>query len=233
MAAHIGRLAARQQHFLAAQLFQDFHHAAAGLADLIEVFHAGLIGRLFLVAVILQQHAARHFRPAHHDAHTGLALAGRGDGDGAQHHRQDLRDACTAQLVLQARQMAAGDMAGFVRDHPHDLVGVVGAHQQPGIQEQVLPAGDEGVDIVAIDDEDADIVRLQPCRREQWRRIVADGIFDFRIANQAHARCHRRQRRACNDDRQDYGDQNAKFLKHYSVSPRPALVSKWGSLSRQ
>ena len=61
MATHIGRLAACQQHFLAAQLFQDFHHAAAGLADLIQIFHAGLIGRLFLVAIILQQHAARHF----------------------------------------------------------------------------------------------------------------------------------------------------------------------------
>ncbi|MEZ5836861.1 MAG: hypothetical protein R3D03_14180 [Geminicoccaceae bacterium] len=41
--------------------------------------------------------------------------------------------------------MAAGDMTGFMGDHASHLIEALAAHQQAGVDEQVLPARDEGV----------------------------------------------------------------------------------------
>ena len=49
-----------------------------------------------------------------------------------------------------ARQVAAGDVAGLVRQHADHFVRRVGRHDQAGVDEDVLAAGDEGVHRVSL-----------------------------------------------------------------------------------
>ena len=60
--------------------------------------------------------------------------------------------------------MAAGDMAELVGDHALQLVGIVGRLDQPGIDVDDLPAGDEGVDLRSSISIDLDVVRIEPAR---------------------------------------------------------------------
>ena len=53
--------------------------------------------------------------------------------------------------------MAAGDMAGFVRQHADDLVRRLRIHQRAGIDEDALGVDDEGVEGAVVDDDDADV----------------------------------------------------------------------------
>src|SRR3546814_6118488 len=69
-----------------------------------------------------------------------------------------------------ARQVAAGDVAGFVGDHPDHLAGVLGLDQQPRIDEHVEAAGDKGVERAVIYEVQRDPLGAQPGRLEQWRR---------------------------------------------------------------
>ena len=77
--------------------------------------------------------------------------------------------------------MAAGDMAGLVRDHADDLVRIVGLGQKPAIDEHVVALRHEGVDLVAGDQMQLDGRGRNARRLEQWRGVDADGIFDFRV----------------------------------------------------
>ena len=63
----------------------------------------------------------------------------------ADHHRDDPFDAGVAYRFLKARQVPAGDVAGLMRQDPDQLIGGLGAEQQAGVDELVLPAGDEGM----------------------------------------------------------------------------------------
>ena len=68
--------------------------------------------------------------------------------------------------------MTAGDVAELVSDHALKLVDVVGARDQPGLDVDVLAAGDEGVDLVVLekDDLDALVVEVRRPRSAAWRR---------------------------------------------------------------
>ena len=50
------------------------------------------------------------------------------------------------QLLAQLCQMAAGDMAGLVREHADDLVRRLRFHQRAGIDEDAAAVDDEGVE---------------------------------------------------------------------------------------
>ena len=50
------------------------------------------------------------------------------------------------ELLAQARQMAAGEMPGFVREHADDLVRRFGIEQRAGIDEDVAAVHDEGIE---------------------------------------------------------------------------------------
>ena len=49
-------------------------------------------------------------------------------------------------------RVAAGDVAELVGDHRAQLVDAVELGQQAGVDEDVLPAGDEGVRLAVVDD---------------------------------------------------------------------------------
>ena len=87
-------------------------------------------------------------------------------------------------LLLHARQMAAGDMAGFVRQHADQLVRPLGAHDQAGVDEDALAARNEGVERAVLDDHDLDRAGIEAGRPPDRRHQGADGVLDLGVADQ-------------------------------------------------
>jgi hypothetical protein len=56
--------------------------------------------------------------------------------------------------LLKARQVSTGNVAGLMREHPDQLVRSFGAHNQAAVDEFVLAAGDEGIDLFVLDEID-------------------------------------------------------------------------------
>ena len=54
--------------------------------------------------------------------------------------------------------MAAGEMAGLVREHADDLVRRLGVEQRAGIDEDVAAVHDEGVEGAVVEDDDLDVL---------------------------------------------------------------------------
>ena len=54
-------------------------------------------------------------------------------------------------LLAQARQMAAGEVAGLVRQHADDLVRRLGIEQRAGVDEDVAAVHHEGVEAAVVD----------------------------------------------------------------------------------
>ena len=75
--------------------------------------------------------------------------------------------------------MAAGDVTGLMRQHADNFRSVRGAHNQAGIDEQVLTRRNECIKRFVVDDKYADSAWLKPRRQQEWRRVRADGIFGF------------------------------------------------------
>ena len=81
--------------------------------------------------------------------------------------------------------MAAGDVAGLVRDHADHFVRFLGRGQQAGVHEHLQAAGDEGVDLRVVDDVDLDGIGVEAGRFEDRVGIGPQGRFDLGIADQA------------------------------------------------
>lgn len=208
-----------------AEHLHEFQQATRRLAGALEECKAGLVGCRLLRPAVGQQVALGDLLTALHDGHAGIRTARR-DGRGSpEHQRKDGGRRGVAQRILRARQMAAGDVAGFVRDHADDLSGVLGAHDQAGIDEQVLSASNEGIQRTVMHQKDVDGLRRQAGGVEQWRAIGPDGIFDLRVADEAGGLPLRRRRggheRHQNQSRGLQGKLSQGFRQGRSPAPRP------------
>jgi hypothetical protein len=114
--------------------------------------------------------------------------------------------------------MPAGNMARLVRQHAYELVRPLGAHQQPGIDEDPLAAGDEGVERAVLDDHDLDRLRVQAGDPPDRRDERADGALDLGIADQAEPltllRRRGTKRRQRHERQADEGDDASGHRKH-------------------
>ena len=88
-------------------------------------------------------------------------------------------------LAAKPGEMAAGDMAAFMRDDADDLVRRVGLHQRAGMHEHVVPIHHEGVEGAVVDDMDLDILRAEAGGAEDGLGVVADERFGLRVADDA------------------------------------------------
>ena len=110
-----------------------------------------------------------------------------GDGARAQHradHGDDLR---IGQRLAQPHQVVAGDVAGLVCQHADHLSGRFRIGDHADIDEDAPRVGDEGVEVVSVDQHDVDLLAGDAGRVEDRPGIVAHQGFRFRIAHQRDA----------------------------------------------
>ena len=131
---------------------------------------ARLVGRRFLLPPLGQQRAHDHLVAAEHDALAGAAevACAVAAGDAAGNHQADAEDLRQqrARLVLgdaraQRGHVAAGDVAGLVRDDADHLVGRLRLHQRAGVHEHVAAVEHEGVEALVLHDAHLDAARAE------------------------------------------------------------------------
>ena len=78
--------------------------------------------------------------------------------------------------------VSADDVAQFMRDYALHFAGRSGGVDQPAVDVNDLPARDEGVDRWIVDQNDVDILRVQPGGLDQWPGHIAQQCLGFGIA---------------------------------------------------
>ena len=81
--------------------------------------------------------------------------------------------------------MAAGDVAGLVREHADDLVRRRRIGERADKDENAPTVGDEGVEGAVVEDHDLDVLRREPGGLQDRPRIVAQQFLDLGVANDA------------------------------------------------
>ena len=174
-----GAPAAADAQVLVLQDLEERDQTLGRAAGIGEIGHGGLVRGLLLGPGEGQDAALRHGGTTGDDG--GPHLRRTGDGGGRpQHGTQETLHRGPLAGGDGAAQMAARYVAGLVRDHARQLVRVLGPGQQPGVEEQVLAAGDEGVEGVVAQNDDVDGVRLEPGGAE-------DRVGDPRIVSSISA----------------------------------------------
>jgi len=141
-----------------------------------------VIGRGFLGDRILQEGAFCHALRGQHRRPAAAALRCDRRG-GTERRRDDAFDAGVSHRVLKTRQMPARDMAGFMGKHADQLIRRLRPHDQAGIDEFVLSAGDERIDLLVLDQIDVQCVRIEPRRLPNRGHHRADVGLDLGIAD--------------------------------------------------
>jgi hypothetical protein len=101
--------------------------------------------------------------------------------------------------------MAAGKVAGFVREHADDFVRRAGVEQCAGIDEDMAAVHDEGVEGAVVEDDDADVL-FGEARRLQYRRgVVAQQLLDLGVTDDWRAAPGLRLRPLWREARADAG----------------------------
>jgi len=143
------------------QLAEEFQAAPPGNARAGQVLHAGSVRAGLLRARETQEIAHRGLLAQRHHAHPGLARAGQHGGNARQRGQQ--RDASgLANAFVDADHVAARDVAQFVRQHALHLIGGIGRLDQPCMDVDPLPAGNEGVDRIVVDQHHLDRAGIHP-----------------------------------------------------------------------
>ena len=169
-------------------LGEDTHeilHTLGRLPGTVEIGHGGLVGGSLLAAGVFQQVAAGDLLSTHDHGTsraTGLPAASC-NYPCTQHHGYDGFDLGMFQSFLESRQVASGDMAGFMGDDALDLAGALAAHEQAGGEKDILSSGNEGIEGCFGDDIDRDRIRVEIGGVEDWRTPETDGSFNLFVAD--------------------------------------------------
>ena len=174
---------------------EGFVHALGGLAGRGQKLHPGAVGIFLLLAHIGDQGSADHFLGCSDRRRAGIGQAAtavaascaRDHRAGAQQHGDDHLRLRLRQLLAHLGEMAAGQMAGFVRQHPDDLVRSLRLHHRAVVHEDAAAVGDEGVKDALVDDHDLDVLLLQPAARRIGRVYSRSNCSDFGIADERRA----------------------------------------------
>jgi hypothetical protein len=119
-----------------------------------------------------------------------IAAAGtpaRDHGADAGEQRDDRGSLRRGELLAQPQQMAARQMAGFMREYANDLVGCLGVKQSAGIDEDMTPVHDEGVEGAVAEHNHPHVLLREPRHLEDRLRIVAHQLFDLGVADDRQA----------------------------------------------
>ncbi len=169
------------------QGLHELEQAARRLMAGFEELDARLVGRLLHAARIAENAALADLRAAEDCRADAFRPPGRSRGGAAEHRGDDRLGGRRPHPLPDARQVSAGDVAGFVGEHADHLTRVLRLLQQPGVDEDLHPAGDEGIQPFVPHQVYLHRGNVDPGRPEHWRGVNADGIFDFRIADKRNA----------------------------------------------
>ena len=193
MRRQVGVASADQHALVPLQVAQELQRSLGRLPGALQEGDRRLVSRALLSLAVVEEGedgawhrrlaGAGRSRPAAAAAAHGAAR----QGAGAQDHLQDLHGAEVVQLFLHAREMAAGDVAGLVRQHADQLVRRLGAHDQAGVDKDALAARHEGIERVVLDDHDLDRVGVEAGRLPDRRHEGPDGVLDLGVADQIEA----------------------------------------------
>ena len=107
-------------------------------------------------------------------------------GGNAQQHADDGGHRGLVEFIAHARQMAAGDVPGLMRQNADRLVRRLRLEQQAGVNEDALAARHEGVDARILDQIDPDRLGIDARRLEDGAGIEAQQPLDLGIADERH-----------------------------------------------
>ena len=93
----------------------------------------------------------------------------------------------SASSLAQLGEMAAGEMAGFVREHADDLVRRLRLHHRAVIDEDAAAIGDEGVERAVVDDDHLDVLLFHSGGAQDRSRVVAQQLLRLGIAQDRRA----------------------------------------------
>ena len=211
---HVGVGAARGEQALIGEPLEGFVHAPGGLAGRGQELHPGAVGVFFLLAHIGEQGAADHFLRRGHRRRAGIgqtaigaaASCARDQRAGAEQHGDDHLRLRRRQLFAKLGEMAAGEMAGFVRQHPDDLVRGVGLHHRAVVHENAAAIRDEGVENALVDDDHLDVLLFQAGGAQDRAGVVAQQLLGLGIAEDRRAPSLRKRRHRRNGERDRGGD---------------------------
>ena len=127
------------------------------------------------------------------------------------------------QRLVAAGQVPAGDVAELVGDHRPELVDRAELGHQPGVDEDVLPAGHEGVRLAVVDDVDLDRGRVDPGGAEERVRDPPQRVLDLGVADQPPRR--RRSGRERHRHRQHARQEPQRRLLRPMAQARAAAAS--------
>ena len=209
MGAPIEILDTARDRFPIFQNPEKFHQAARGDFRPVEKTHRRLVGGRLVGAGMTQQ-AAFGERDAARNHRLRDAGVSRGDArGGAERRREDRLCRPVLDLVLEAGEMAACNMARLMRDHTDNLAGIPADPKQAGVQEYPHPVGNEGVHLVAIHQMQAYAFRRKAGRFEDRIRIEAKRFLDLRVTDQVKGPGFRRRggrtRKKCGEEAAEKG----------------------------
>ena len=165
------------------------------LAGGVQIFERRLVGGGFHGARIVQHDALRHALRAHHDALPACAASPSPATAPPTMAAAPISMPMMAMVLLRsislphARQMPAGDMAGLMGENADHLIRRLGLGQKPGMDEDALAAGDEGVDARIVDQIDVHRAGIETGRLEDRLGIEPHQAFDLGVADERGAAC--------------------------------------------
>ena len=189
---------------LVGEPLEQVDHAARRLVRGVEELDAGMVGLVLLRAHVSEQRALDRRLRRHDRRSDDLAAAGAGARAG--HRRADAGQQGNdrgglrpRKLLAQAHEMTAGKVAGLVRQHADHLVRRLGVEQRAGVDEDVAPVHDEGVEGAVVEHDHLDVLLGDAGGAQDRRRVVAQQVLDLGVADDRQAaalRVHRGRSRA-------------------------------------
>ncbi len=191
MRLEIGIGATRGEQAVLGKPLEGIVHAPRGLAASGQELHPGAIGVFFLLALIGDQGAADHFlwpgdcrRAGVGEAVIAVAAScASHHRTGPEQHGDDHLGLRPRQLLAKLGEVAAGQMAGFMRQHPDDLVRGLGLHHRAVIHENAAAVRDEGVKNALVEDHNLDVLLFQARGAKDRPCVVAQQLLGFGIAD--------------------------------------------------
>jgi len=185
----------------------------------VEKLHPGAVGIFLLLAHIGDQGAPDHFlRPGDHGragiGQAAIAVAAscaRHHRAGAEQHGDDHLGLRLRHLLAHLGEMTAGEVAGFMRHHPDDLVWRLRLHHRTVVHENAAAICDEGVKNALVDNHDLDVLLFQPCRSQDRPGIFAQQLLGLGIADYRWALGLLRKGRHRRHSKRDRGGNSGQF----------------------